>query len=256
MKGARIRGSALRRKSRAPGPRLSAASVQPGQPRSGRLRRRRFPRSQTARLLRRIAWSMAAQSLRGSKRVNSGERRSWNGSASRSWSLREDHPTTRMRRSSLNPVGSIAREVSGVTAVEAGNSRSRIDQPSCSSANPSAAMTSFLRSNAMPDRSHEPQAREEPAQESPVQVANFAGHIVLRMLWQLPRRALPCSGVAQSTGIALIQEPRSSESWLRPREQSRIGPARQGAKESGRNRRAWFPLDAARRTIPRGPSES
>ena len=72
--------------------------------------------------------------------------------------------------------------VSGVIAADSGNNRSRIDQPSCSNANPSAAMVSFLRSNAI---------RIAPTSRKPGKIRrrnrrsrllSFAGHLVLPIL--------------------------------------------------------------------------
>ena len=239
-------------KSRSPGQHPSAASEQPERPRSGRSRRRRFPRSRAARPLpgSHGAWPPNRSEDRREPRAA----RADPGTALRAArGPGADRPTPMIRRARSKPIGPMPAEMSGVTAAEAGKSRSRIDQPSCKQCQPQRSDDQLPEVKRHPDRSHEPQAGEEPAQESPVQVTNFAGHIVLRMLWQLPRRALRSIVAAHSTGIALIQEPRSSESWLRRGEQSRIGPARREARASVRIRRGWLPLACRTSNEPARP---
>ena len=92
---------------------------------------------------------MADQSLDGSKSAESGESRFRKGSDSRSCCRPEPRPTTTPERGNRRRSAAHCGQIVRRDRSRAGKDRSRSDQPSCKNASPSAAMISFLRSNAI-----------------------------------------------------------------------------------------------------------
>ena len=126
---------------------------------------------------------------------------------------------------------------SGVVSAAAGTSRSRSDQPGWRIARPSAAMISFLRSNACRIAPTSRSAGNKRVKERRSGIKTSSGTSSSRCLRDRPIARYAVANRATLVGRrSSLTEPRRSRPWLRRGCRSRRARSPPGATRSGRNR--------------------